>query len=162
MMASVWTQIREEVFLRLGNISKANGYSTDLATIEKGRVSPFDDDDLPGVNFWKTDDSSDGKLYSRQQRTLRMGFEMYTLSNDDDIDIISDEFMSDLFTALYRDPKAPLTTDDPLPMFATKQFVTGFDLLRPIISQVSVPRLGVFAILSFTYTINNAQPNVLL
>jgi hypothetical protein len=161
-VASVWTQIREEVFARLQNITKANGYSTDIACIEKGRVSPFNDDDLPAINFWKTDDVSEAKLYTRDQRTLRMGFEFYTLSNDDDIDTLSDEFMADLFISLYRDPNAPLVTDDPLPMFATKQFITNFSLMRPIISQGSKPRIGVFAILSFTYTINNLQPNILI
>lgn len=161
-MASVWTTIRDEIFLRLNNISVANGYSTNVSTIVKGKVSPFDDDDLPGINFWKTDDTADDRLYTRQQRSLRMGFEYYTLSNDDDIDTISDEFMTDLFIALYRDPSAPTVSDDPLPMFVDKQFKVSFDILRPIISQGSVPRLGVFAILTFTYTINNLDPNVLI
>lgn len=161
-MASVWTTIREEIFARLGNISLANGYSTDIRTIEKGKVSPFDDDDLPAINFWKTDDLAESKKYTRQQRSLRMGFEMYTLSNDDDIDTISDNFMTDLFIALYRDPSKPLVTDDPLPMFVDKQFVTSFDVLRPIISQGSAPRVGLFAIVSFNYMINNLDPNTLI
>ena len=161
-MASVWTTIRDEIFLRLENISIANGYNNDIATIEKGRVSPFSDDDLPGINFWKTDDLAESKKYTRQQRSLRMGFEMYTLSNDDDIDTISDNFMQDLFIALYRDPSKPLVTDDPLPMFVDKQFVTSFDVLRPIISQGSTPRVGLFAIVSFTYMINNLDPNTLI
>jgi len=161
-MASVWTTIREEINSRLENISIANGYSTDVCTIEKGRVSPFDDDDLPAINFWKTDDLSETKSYTRQQRTLRMGFEFYTLSNDDDIDTISDNFMTDLFIALYRAPSAPLVTDEPIPMFADKNFVMVFDVLRPIISQGSVPRVGLFAIMSFTYMINNTDPNTLI
>jgi len=161
-VASVWTTIRDEINLRLGNISLANGYSTDISTIEKGRVSPFEDDDLPAINFWKTDDTADGKLYTRQQRTLRMGFEYYTLSNDDDIDTISDDFMTDLFIAMYRDPSNPLVTDPPMPMFVDKQFITVFDVLRPIISQGSTPRVGVFAVMSFTYTINNLDPNTLI
>lgn len=161
-MASVWTTIRDEIFARLGNISVANGYSTDIATIEKGKVSPFEDDDLPAINFWKTDDLAESKKYTRQQRSLRMGFEMYTLSNDDDIDTISDNFMTDLFIALYRDPSKPLVTDDPLPMFVDKQFVVSFDVLRPIISQGSTPRVGLFAIVSFNYMINNLDPNTLI
>ncbi len=161
-MASIWTTIRDEVNARLENISVANGYANDITTIEKGKVNPFDNDDLPAINFWKTDDSSESLKYTRQQRTLRIGFECYTLSNDDDIDTISDNFMADLFIALYRDPSAPAVTDDPLPMFADKQFVTSFDLLRPIISQGSQPRVGVFAIVSFTYVINNLDPNTLI
>ncbi len=161
-MTSVWTQIREEMNSRLESISVANGYSTDVATIEKGRVSPFDDDDLPAINFWKTDDLAESKKYTRQQRSLRLGIEYYTLSNDDDIDTISDNFMEDLFVSLYRDPSAPLVTDEPTPMFADKSFIMSFDVIRPIISQGSVPRLGVFAIVSCTYMINNTQPNVLL
>ena len=70
--------------------------------------------------------------------------------------------MADLFIAMYRDPTAPLVSDDPLPMFHDKHFVTSFDVLRPIISQGSTPRLGVLAIISFTYTINNLDPNTLI
>lgn len=161
-MASVWTKIRNEIAARLGSISLANGYSVDILKLEKGRVDAFDDDDLPAINFWKTDDSAEGKMYSRQQRTLRMGFEYYTLSNDDDIDTISDNFMTDLFIALYRDPAKPLVTDDPLPMFVDKQFVVSFDSFRPIIGGGSKPRVGVFAVISFTYTINNLDPNTLI
>ncbi len=161
-MASVWNQIRTEIDLRLKNITLANGYSTDITTIEKGRVNPFDNDDLPAINFWKTDDVSESKKYTRQQRSLRMGFEYYTLSNDDDIDTISDSFMNDLFIAMYRSPSAPLVTDQPSPMFADKNFVVVFDVLRPIISQGSKPRTGVFAIISFNYMINNLDPTTLL
>jgi len=162
MITPVWTKIRNEIESRLKNISKRNGYSTNISCIEKGKVDPFNDDDLPALNFWKTDDSPDSKTYTRQKRVLRMGFEFYTLSNDTDIDTISDGFMSDLFLSIYRSPDAPKVTDDPLPMFADKQFVVSFDLLRPIISQGAKPRVGVFAIISFTYTINNLDPNNLI
>lgn len=161
-MASVWTTIRDEVKLRLGNISIANGYSTDICVIEAGKVSPFDDDDLPAINFWKTDDLAESKKYTRQQRTLRMGFEFYELSSDDDIDTISDNFMTDFFIAMYRDPSKPLVTDEPMPMFVDKHFSTSFDVLRPIISQGSIPRVGLFAIVSFTYLVNNLDPNTLI
>lgn len=161
-MASVWTQIREEIHARLGNISIANEYSVDIVTIKKAKIDPFVDDDLPAINFWKTDDLAESKKYTRQQRTLRMGFEYYTLSNDDDIDTISDSFMRDIFIAMYRAPNAPKVSDDPLPMFASKSFVTNFDVMRPLISQGSTPRLGVFIVMSFTYTINNLEPDILI
>ena len=161
-MSSVWNQIREEIFARLQSISVANGYSTDITTIEKGKVNPFDNDDLPAINFWKTDDIAEDKKYTRQQRSLRMGFEYYTLSNDDDIDTLSDGFMNDLFISLYRDPAFPSVNDDPLPMFADKNFSMSIDVLRPIISQGSTPRMGVFSIISFTYMINNLNPTILI
>jgi len=47
-------------------------------------------------------------------------------------------------------------------MFADKNFFMSFDVIRPIISQGSKPRMGVFAIISFTYMINNLDPTILL
>lgn len=159
---SVWTQIREEYYERLKNISTTNGYSTDIIKVEKGRVNPFEDSDLPGVNFWKTDDVANDKTYTRQSRTLRIGIEIYTCSEDDDVDVISDGFMSDLLISAYRSPNAPHVEDDPMPMFVDKQFSMSFDLLRPVISQGSAPRVGVFGIISFNYAVNNLNPNILL
>lgn len=161
-MTSIWTQIRDEFDNRLNNISVTNGYSTDITKIEKARTNPFDNDDLPAINFWKIDDSAEDKKYTRQQRTLRVGIEYYTFSNEDNVDTISDNFMTDLIISLYRDPNAPLVTDNPVPMFADKQFIMTVDLLRPIISQGSSPRLGVFAIISCTYAVNMLDPNTLL
>ncbi len=160
--ATVWTQIRDQFFGRMKNISIANGYSTNIVSVEKGRINPFDDNDLPGINFWKIDDVANDKTYSRQSRTLRMGVEIYTCSEEDDVDIISDGFMADLIIAAYRSPSNPRVDDDPLPMFHTKQFVLSFDLLRPVISQGAAPRVGVFGIVSFNYAVNNLNPFVLL
>lgn len=161
-MANIWQQIRDEVGLRLQNITEANGYSTTLICIERGRVDPLDDRDLPGINFWKLDDVADDKRYTRQQRTLRIGFEMYDTTRDDDVDTISDGFMSDIFIALYREPANPRVDDEPRPFFPNKQLVVSIDVLRPLISQGSSPRVGVFGIISFTYSVNNLDPNTLL
>ena len=161
-MIPVWTQMLDELGLRLNNISVVNGYFTDINLIERSRANPFKTDDLPAMTYWKNADRATEKRLGTAQRELRVGIEFYSKSNDGDLDAFSDKFFSDLFIALYRNPANPLVTDDPDPMFKDKKFLVSLDQLQPIISEGSKPRFGVVAIITFTYWISNFDPFNLL
>lgn len=161
-MTPVWTQMLDELGLRLQNISVVNGYFTDIHVLERSRANPFKTDDLPAMTYWKAADRLTNRRLSQTQRELRVGVEFYSKSNDGDLDTFSDQFFSDLFIALYRNPANPLVTDNPDPMFKDKKFVVGLNQLQPIISEGSKPRFGVVAIITFTYWISNLDPFNLL
>ena len=158
MPSPVWTQMLDEVGSRLANISVTNGYFNNVKRLQRARRNPFKTDDLPAMTYWKVSDRNDGELYANKQRELRVAIEFYSSSNDGDLDLITDQFFSDLFIALFRDPGSPLVTDQPLPMFSDKFFNVNIESLQPIASEVSKPKLGVFAIVSLSYQINNFDP----
>ena len=158
MATPVWTKIMDEIGARLASISITNGYFNDVRLLERARRNPFKDHDLPAMTYWKVSDRKDGDLYSNKQRELRVGIEFYSSSNDGDLDLLTDEFFSDLFISLFRDPLNPLVTDNPLPMFNDNFFNVNVESLQPIASEGSKPRLGVFAIISLAYQINNFDP----
>ena len=161
MPTPVWTTIMNEVGARLGLISPANGYNTTVKTLERSRANPFKTDDLPAMTYWKVNDRFLDKKFSLTQRDLRVAIEFYSKSNDGDLDLLTDNFFSDLFVALYRNPANPLVTDNPEPMFQDKKFIVTIDTLQPITSGGN-PRLGVICIISLTYWVKNTDPFTLV
>lgn len=158
MPTPVWTKIMDEIGGRLGNISVSNGYFNDVRLLERARRDPFKEHDLPAMTYWKISDRKEDEIYSNKQRELRVGVEFYSSSNDGDLDLLTDKFFSDLFVSLFRDTASPTVTDNPSPMFTDNFFNANIESLQPIASDVSKPKLGVFAVVSLSYQINNFDP----
>ena len=56
-MVPIPTQILEIIGLRLNNIKEVNEYFTTVETLEKARITPFKEREMPAINYYYTTDS---------------------------------------------------------------------------------------------------------
>lgn len=105
------TQVLDEVELRLGSITKANGYSMTLRSIERGKLEPFQPGDIPATNFWPVRHARDNTEYGLDKHTLRVMVDARDTERDTNFPDAAALMIADIITALHRDPEAPKVSD---------------------------------------------------
>jgi len=108
----VVTQILDEIELRLGNISVANGYFLDIEKLERARLTPLKNSDMPAITFYSGVNELREFKYGLDFRSVNVVVECYTMTRDSNFNDLSQLLASDLEVALHRDTSAPTVTDD--------------------------------------------------
>ena len=107
------TQILDEVELRLGNITVANGYYTTVKKIDRARLTPFKGHDLPAINYWSTSLENERNAYDDDERSLNLFIEIHSLTRDHPFMDVADKLAADVVVSLNRADAVPKVSDDP-------------------------------------------------
>lgn len=147
--------ILDEIRARLGNISIANGYRFDIEplSIERARLTPFVNGDLPAINYWPTIDALDGKAGTRETRSFDVTIEAYDTTRDEPFTDLAIIHGNDIITALYRATDAPKVSDQDsrsLGGMISKLYINS---ITPMIGEGSSPWFGVLLSLGIEYNI---------
>lgn len=119
------TDLLDIIETRLGNISTINEYYTMPKMIARAKLTPFNDYDLPAINFWLTRLNVVSRQYQKQSRELSLFVEIHNSTRDRPfVDVVS-ELASDIVISLNRHPDNPKISD--VPSLDLGGVVTGLD-----------------------------------
>lgn len=151
--------ILDEIKARLGNLSIANGYRFDIepTSIERARLEPFKNGDLPAINYWPTVDSFQAKAGGMETRGFDVTVEIFDTTRDEPFTDLAVKRGNDVVTALFRATTAPATTD-PI-SYGLGGLVTQLDInsLTPMISEGQKPWFGALLSISIKYNITTGD-----
>lgn len=146
--------ILDEVKARLGNISIANEYRFDIEplSIERARLTPFVNGDLPAINYWPSIDAIDEKTSGKETRSFDVTVEIYDVTRDEPFTDLAIKRGNDVITALFRSTDAPTVNDNP--SYALGGLVSQLIInsITPTIGEGQSPWFG--AVLSLTISYN--------
>ena len=111
-MASAATQLLDLMAARFALITVANGYTEPFRSIKRARLTPFEMQDLPALNYWASDSALETKEYSFEVWQLGVIVNAYTATRDNPFLDIASRLADDLITGMHRLPSAPLTSND--------------------------------------------------
>jgi hypothetical protein len=153
------TQILDEIGDRLGNISSANGYFYDLIKLDRGRLEPFRNQDMPGINYYTVGDVLSKKMHQGvRERIMSVVIEFYTTTRDRVFLDIANELNSDITIALERKPSLPKVSD--MVSASLGGLVVELEMLEntPAIGKGQNPYCGSIYALNITYRVNRYDP----
>lgn len=163
MPVPVQTQIMNLVEPRLKNISIVNGYFSELAKIERARLQPFKNADLPAMNYYYTNDVLIKPLNTgEEERTVVLVIEYYDTTRDRTFLDVSDELSADIKIALERDILAPKVSDQVSHLLGKKVMKLEFDTITPAIGEGQNPYCGTIMLVNITYRVNRHDPFTLI
>lgn len=134
MSAPLPIQLLDAIALRLPNISKARGYYTDVGKIKRATLKPFQDQDLPALNYWPGTDNVVARGAGWVERLLPLVVEYYDRTRDRPFSDVVFELAQDVVVAVQRDPDFPAVSDNP-------EFTLG-GLCRSVQLVSVVPQVG--------------------
>ena len=106
------TQILDLVKSRLDNITEINGYSSTVEKIERAKLEPFMNQEMPAINYYYVTDEFEKQIYAGvSDRIVVVVIEYYDTTRDKVFSDLSSSLSSDVEIALFRDTLAPLVTD---------------------------------------------------
>lgn len=146
--------ILDEIKARLGNISIANGYRFDIepAAIERARLTPFVNGDLPAINYWPSIDAIDEKTNGKETRSFNVTVEIYDVTMDEPFTDLAIKHGNDVITALFRATDAPLVSDNTSYSLGGMVNSVIANTITPMIGEGQSPWFG--AVLSLTISYN--------
>lgn len=151
MDAPIQTLILDEVEARLASIKTANGYTRTVTKPKRATMMPFQDTDLPGVNFWPGEDRITGRGAGFVLREMALFVECYDLTRDRPFPDVAFEIARDITIALHRTLAAPAVTDNPEQSFGG--LITSLQLTSttPQIGTGQAPWCGALMTYSVAY-----------
>ena len=90
----------------------ANGYSFVFKKIKRASLTPWQNDDMPAINFWPTGVTSTLNAYNQDDRELSISVEAYTRTRDLPFTDVCDLLACDVITALNRAILFPKLSDN--------------------------------------------------
>jgi len=163
MSIPVQTQILDKIEERLNNITITNEYFHDLLKLKRASLEPFQNDEMPAINFYSTGDVLEKKMNSGiRQRVMSIIIEFYTKTRDEVFVDVSNKLSADILIALERDVSAPAVSD------AVSHSLGGIVSqleeaeVTPAIGSGQTPYCGVIVVLNVTYRVNRHDPFTLI
>ena len=151
--------ILDEFGARLANVTVANGYRFDIASgsIRRAQLTPFQNGDLPAINYWPTTDELNKKEFGKETRSFDVTVEAYAVNPDDPFTDSAFKLGNDIVTALYRATSAPLTTDPK--SYALGGLVSGLETnsITPLIVESQDPWFAVLLSFNIKYNITTGD-----
>jgi len=135
------TQILNEIEKRLWNIDIAYGYQTKVQKIERSRLKPFENGDLPAISFWIVDEPESITEYGIETNTLNIVIGYFDKTRDEPLSDMATKLKTDINIAVNRATSAPKYTDemsvnlgDLIDSFVrlTSEYITGGTDKNPI------------------------------
>jgi len=157
-MTPLQTQILDIIGERLKNITIANGYFTDIIKVERARIEPFRNIDMPSANYYYTNTSKSVGFYNGvSEQNLNVIVEYYKLTRDSPFIDIAAQLSADLLIALNRDVTAPLVSDPVSPRLGQKVLRIEVESDTAMLGNDTTPYCGAVLNLSvyFNYDIND-------
>ena len=95
--------ILDEIDKRLNRISTANGDAVTIAKVTRARLKPFQDGDLPAVNYWVTQDSVEKRDYNAETHALSVTIEAYDKTRDRPFIDVAIDLSAGVANTLFRE-----------------------------------------------------------
>jgi hypothetical protein len=135
--------------------------SPNIAKVERARVIPFRDFDLPAVNYWADGDRLIERGGGWEERELSILIDARTKTRDRPFVDVAFELGADLWVALWRDTAAPAVADTPSPALGGIVTTLRLDGLTPMIGEGQAPFCGVVLAVTAAYKLRPSDPFVL-
>jgi len=162
MAMPVQTQILDEIGTRLSLITTANGYLRAVAKLERARLTPFKNGDLPAINYYSTADSFVDKGHTFDKRSLSVAIESYDLTRDAIFDDVAQQLAADVTISINRSSASPAVTDDPsISLGGIVEQVTVTSI-TPAIGDGQKPYCGAVIFLEIVYKVKKLDPFTLI
>lgn len=147
--------ILDEIGARLENITVANGYRDTIKAyaIERGRLEPFENGDLPAVNYWSGPERLVDKQGNVETRELPVMVEGYKILGEGNFNDVAIKFGNDIATALFRATTAPTVADTESPALGGIVEVLRVESVTPVIQKSQAPWCAVFLELTIQFSI---------
>lgn len=147
--------ILDEINARLANISKTNEYEVDIEpnSIVRAQLTPFQNGDLPAINYWPIPESLDSKTGQMETRILPVSIETYDFTHDFPFTDLAFKRANNIITALFRATAAPKVSD--IESIALGGLVSSLvvQAITPMIGQGNSPWYGALIELEIKYNI---------
>lgn len=154
MPKPVQIQIVDEIAARLLNISIANGYSIDIKSIKRAKLTPFHAGDIPAINYWPVTDSLADRSFGKDTRELGITIELHDRTRDDPFTDRAFIRGADIVMALFRDTAAPFDTDAASTALGGLIDTLIIDSITPMIGEGQAPFCGVILAITAKYKTN--------
>lgn len=162
MSAPAVMQIITEIGARLAVMTTANGYAYQAVRIDRARITPFRNGDLPAINYWPAFDELKDRKYRHETRTLDLRVEAYTVTRDDPFTDVAFDLGNAVWTVLNRSTAMPQVTHDWSPNLGG--LLTAFELrqLTPVIGEGESPWCGCALSLAATYKVDSYDHTIVV
>lgn len=152
-MLPVQLIILNEVKARLENISLLNEYISDRPKIVRARLEPFQQGDLPAINYWPIGDLLESKTHGFETRELGLAIEYHDLTYDKPFTDLAFEGGTDVLTALYRSTSLPKVSDVESPALGGLVNKIELNTITPMIGESQSPWAAVLLDITITYNV---------
>ena len=163
-MADAQLTILDEIEARLANITVANGYRFDLveSAIKRASLTPFQNGDLPALNYWPTADVRVDKAHGVNLKEFNITIEVYDLTYDEPFTDLGIKRGNDVATALFRSTSFPAVSDPVDLSLGGLVSEIGINSLVPIIGEGTSPWCGALLDVIVKYNTNIGEFDVIL
>lgn len=162
-MTPVATQILDIIGDRLGNISIANEYFTDVEVVERARLKPFRNQDMPAVNYYSTNDTLVKPIHGGvSERLLSIIIEIYEMTRDEIFSDLSNKLSTDINIALERSASSPLVSDTISIRLGDVIMSLEFNSITPALGSGQEPYCGAIIAIDIVYRVDKNDPFVLI
>lgn len=159
MATPVETQILDFVAERLALISSANGYFTDVELIERARLTPLQNSDMPAINYYSTKSTLVKKLTNGvREKQLTVMVEYYTFNRDEIFTDVANKLAADVLIALERDTSAPSVSDTVSYALGGKVSAVDMEEYTPVLGSGTTPYSGAIILINIIYRVNRYNP----
>lgn len=163
MSVPAQTQILDILGARFGNITLANGYFNTVEKIDRARLKPFKNTDMPAINYYMTSDSIiEAQNLGFTDRNMTVVIEFYTVTRDQNFLTLANKMAADIQIAIERTAANPAVSDSVSNRLGKKVVKVELDTITPAIGEGQAPYCGVVISLSINYRINKNDPFTLI
>lgn len=147
--------ILDEIGSRLQNISITNGYRVDIEpeVIERARLTPFKNGDLPAINYWPSPDTLTEKTGQMETREISLNIEIYDKTRDEPFTDLAIRLGNDVVTSLFRATSAPKVSDPQSPSLGGLVETITVNSVTPMIGEGQSPWCGTLLDITVKYNI---------
>ena len=163
MSIPVQTQILDIIGARMALISVSNGYFSTLGKIERARLKPFKNGDMPAINYYYTGDILVKTIHNGvTERGMSVIIEYYDTTRDEVFTDLADKLSTDIQIALERDVLAPLVSDPVSSSLGGKVARVEVESITPAMGAGQAPYCGTVVILNVFYKVAKHDPLTLI
>ena len=155
-------QILDAIGLRLALPTTARGYNTTVAVVERARVIPFRDFDIPAVNYWADSEAVVDAGAGWSEHEVSIMIDARTHTRDRPFVDVAFELGTDLWIALWRAPAAPAVSDQPSMRLGGIVNSLAMASMVPAIGEGQSPFCGVLLSIIVKYRVRPTAPYTLI
>ena len=162
-MADAQLTILDEMEARLANITINNEYRFNLVSgaIKRASLTPFQNGDLPALNYWPTADVKTGKENGADIKEFNVTIEVYDVTHDEPFTDLGIKRGNDVATALFRSTSLPKVSDPVDLSLGGLVSEIGINSLIPIIGEGTSPWCGSLLDITVKYNTNLGEFDVI-
>ena len=163
MSLPVVTQILNEIGLRLTSITLENEYQLPPKKIERARLEPLKNGDLPAIVYYSGEDNLVEHGHGFDKRELAVIVESYTITRDKNFDDTAQLLETDVAIAVNRAVAFPKVSDNPSISLGKLVQQVHVASSAPVLGQNNTnPFCGVLISLSVIYKVQKLDPYTLI